>query len=294
MISQLNAIAGLLSTWITYFAAFYCAALGCGVLVRRGFLPLHLSAVTGISAYAFAASCGHFHSFPAAVAVALSTSAVFSLFVGSIFSRVRAASAALASIAIQLIFEEHVRTASWTGGSQGLWQGIPAMSPFQRVVLAAVLLAICSQLYRLFGHTTAARRITADGLSGKFYQSVSVHSAVVPILVANLLVGLLGGCAGILLALQIGLVAPATFSLYFSILYVSVILLVGYANLASIAFGSFILGVLPEVLRFTGLGTVNRSAWQGLIVGALLLSFVVLQLPRWNLRTSAVLTRGKS
>jgi len=98
--------------------------------------------------------------------------------------------------------------------------------------------------------------------------------------IMNAIAGICAGCSGIIITLQMGFLAPPTFSLQNSILYVSVILVTGYKRVISIAVGSLLFSLLPEVLRICGLGNVEASAWRGVIVGAVILCVILLQIPR--------------
>ena len=123
------------------------------------------------------------------------------------------------------------------------------------------------------------RLLVLDGHDPLLSKSIGTK-ALIPMLVANVLVGLISGCAGVIVALQMVFISPPSFSLHWGLLYICVILLVGYDSLGSIAVGAFLLALLPELLRWFGLGNVDVSAWRGLIVGFAVLIVVLLQAPR--------------
>ncbi len=271
----------LLSTWACYFTSFFLAALACGVISRRGFLPLHIPAIIGVGAYTFVSLAGRGGFGPlVSAAAALFCASLFSAFSGLLFIRLRGASAALATIAIQLICEQYAQSAAWTGGSAGLWEGIPSLSPAEKLLVCGVLIVVCSFLYRQYQHAAVARQVTADGISPTLYRSVSTISITMPLAAASTLVGFIAGCAGLVLPLQMGFISPSSFSLHRGILYVGIILLVGHERIAAIGVGSLFVSVLPEALRTLGLGSVETSAWRGVIVGLAILAVVLLQAPR--------------
>jgi branched-chain amino acid transport system permease protein len=271
----------LWSTWVSAFAAFFLATLACGVLSRRGFLPLHISALVGIGSYVFGALSGSTGEHPfLGAACALMVTSLTAMVFGFLFLRTRAAAAALISIAIQFVFDQYFRTATWTGGSSGLSPGISDVSPAGKMLVSAGLVLTGAALFFVFQRTAAARLLTLDGQDPLLSNSIRTIDMKVPLLVANLLVGLFAACAGLIITLQIGFLSPSRFSLNSSLLYASVILLVGYSHAGSIALGSVILALLPEALRAIGLGTASSSAWRGVIVGVVVLGVVLLQAPR--------------
>lgn len=271
----------LVSTWICYFATFFLACLGCGLLLRRGFVPLHLSALVGVSAYVFAAGCGKGGLHPAAAAtISLIVVIGVATVTGLVFLRVRKSAAALITISMQLIFERYVSTAEWTGGSSGISQGIPLSSPEMKIAISIVTVFICCLIYNAFRKTSASRLLITDGYNPLLVMSTVPSKPLVSLLVANIAVGICTSGAGILLALQTGFVAPASFSLNWALLYAGTILLVGWQNLKAIAVGTFILTLLPEILRYSGLGQASISAWRGVIVGTIIAIVVWAQFPR--------------
>jgi len=271
----------LFSTWACYFTAFFLACLGCGLLLRRGFVPLHLSALVGISAFIFTAFCGKVGLHPILAAViALIVVMGASALIGLIFLRMRGTAAALATISVQIIFDRYVATAEWTGASTGIWQGIPILSPGIKVVLCVLAIIICSSVYAAFQRTNASRLLIADGFNPLLVASTVPSLPITPLIVSNLAVGLCAGCAGLVFTLQTGFVSPTGFSLNWGLLYAGTILLVGWQNLGAIAIGAFILTLLPEILRYSGLGQSNLSAWRGFIVGVVIALVVWVQFPR--------------
>ena len=271
----------LISAWVCYFASFFLGALACGVLSRRGFLPLHIPALIGLGAYTFVSLTGSagINPFISALWSLLCTS-VFSAVTGLLFVRLRAASAALATIAIQLVFAQYAQSAEWTGGTAGLWRGIPALSAPQKLLMCFVLITLCSFLYHRFQLAAVARQVTADGVSPTLYRSVSQVPTVVPLLASSALLGFVSGCAGLIIPLQMGFISPSSFSLHLGLLYLGIILLVGHQRIAAIAIGSLFVSILPEALRASGLGSVETSAWRSVIVGLAVLAVVILQAPR--------------
>jgi ABC-type branched-subunit amino acid transport system permease subunit len=133
-------------------------------------------------------------------------------------------------------------------------------------------------LYVLFQKTAAARLLVLAGHSRLLVAELDV-SPMSTALLANTVCGLCAGGAGIAMALQTGLVAPSSFSLYRGLLYVSGVILVGYRHLGPLVVATALIALLPEVLRLVGLGDVDASAWRGVIVGAGVLLVVVLQAP---------------
>jgi branched-chain amino acid transport system permease protein len=277
----MKAVSILLSAWACYFTSFFLAALACGVISRRGFLPLHIPAIIGVGAYAFAGFAGRGGISPLVSALgALLGASVFGAFTGLLFIRLRGASAALATIAIQLAFDQYAQSAEWTGGSAGLWQGIPVLPPTQKLIVCAIVIAICSFLYRCYQHAAVARQVTADGISPTLYKSVSTISSTRPLVAASTLLGFIGGCAGLVIPLQMGFISPSSFSLHLGLLYVGIVLLVGHERIFAIAIGSLFVSILPEMLRILGFGSVETSAWRSVIVGLAVLAVVLLQAPR--------------
>jgi ABC-type branched-subunit amino acid transport system permease subunit len=105
-------------------------------------------------------------------------------------------------------------------------------------------------------------------------------TVMIAIVLINSVTGICAGCSGLIVTLQMGFIAPSTFALHNSILYISVILVAGYKRVDSIAVGSLVFALLPELLRISGFGNVEASAWRGVIVGAVILCVILLQIPR--------------
>lgn len=273
----------LAATWLSQFGAFFLAALGCAALSRRGFLPLHISAVAGVSAYAMAAFGQR--GVPAAVGVvaALLCAIAFAVVTGLFFQRVNGASASLGAMAIQLLFDQYVRSVDWTGRTSGLWEGVPITSTTERLVVVTVALVGCALLYRVFQAMAASRLLILDGQSPVLSATLG-HSSQTSMLVAAVMCGMCAGSAGIITALQTGIVSPAGFSLHRGLLYVSAVILVGYRRLRPLAFASLLVALMPELLRQIGLGNADASAWRGVIVGLLVLLVVIMQAPRARTR----------
>jgi|GEM_PF-5845613 len=269
-----------ISAIISQITVYFLAALACGAFVRMGFLPLHISCIAGLSAYAFAYLCGE-GVYPVLSAFAgVCLSSIAASISGVIFLRVRRGSAALASIGLWFLFDRYVRTAEWTGGSEGLWRKIPCLSSTEKILLSALLDTFCALSYLLFQSTAAERLVTIQGHSPALGKTVIKSNLLMSMFIMNAIAGICAGCSGIIITLQMGFLAPPTFSLQNSILYVSVILVTGYKRVISIAVGSLLFSLLPEVLRICGLGNVEASAWRGVIVGAVILCVILLQIPR--------------
>ena len=269
---------GLLSTWVCYFAVFYLGCLGVGLLYRRGFLPLHLSALIGVGAYVFAALSGSFGIMAGLFAVLVTS--VVSLMSGLVLVRVRGAAAALATISMQFLFDRYVSTASWTGGSAGTALGFPIPSALHKIVASLIAILTCCFLYVMFQRTNASRLLIVDGHTPLLTASANFTSPIIPIVVVSLAVGFCAGLAGLLLVLQTGFIAPANFSLNWSLLYSGTILLAGWHRPKTIAIGAFLLALLPELLRFVGFGQSDWSAWRGVVVGFVVALVVWRQFPR--------------
>lgn len=287
----------LLSTWVSYFAAFYLACLGCGLLYRRGFVPLHLSALVGTSAYVFAAFCGKGIDPILASVIGILVTMGIAVASGLVFIRVRAAAAALITISMQFLFDRYVNTAEWTGGSAGLWQGIPNLEAAHKITISLLAVLICGALYVVFQRTVASRLLVAHGHSPLLTVLTTPVSPSAPLIVVNLLVGFCAGCAGLALTLQTQFIAPSSFSLNWGLLYAGTILLVGWRNLGAVAIGALVFSLLPELLRFAGLGQSDMSAWRGVFVGIIAALVVWAQFPRMvptekQITSAGVLIRG--
>jgi ABC-type branched-subunit amino acid transport system permease subunit len=271
----------LIGTWACYFAIFYLACLCVGLLSRRGFIPLHVSALVGTGAYVFAALCGKpgFHPVTATFISLLATMAIATIS-GLVFLRVRGPAAAMATISMQFLFDRYVSTVAWTGGSAGTSQGLPILAPTARITFSVISVFFCGLLYMTFQRTSAARLLVVDGHSPLLSAFTTTTTPVIPVVLVNLLVGVFAGCAGLLLSLQTGFISPSSFSLNWSLLYAGTILLVGWRSLAAIAVGAFVLSLFPDLLRYVGFGQSDWSAWRGVVVGIIVALVVWLQFPR--------------
>lgn len=269
---------GLFSTWVCYFAVFYLGCLGVGLLYRRGFLPLHLSALMGVGAYVFAALSESFGIVAGLFAVLVTS--VVSLMCGLVLVRVRGAAAALATMSMHFLFDRYVSTASWTGGSAGMALGFPIPSELHKIVASLIAVLTGCFLYVMFERTNASRLLIVDGHTPLLTASANFTSPIIPIVVVSLAVGFCAGLAGLLLILQTGFIAPANFSLNWSLLYSGAILLAGWHRPKTIAIGAFLLALLPELLRFIGFGQSDWSAWRGVVVGFVVALVVWRQFPR--------------
>lgn len=271
----------LIGTWACYFAIFYLACLAVGLLSRRGFIPLHVSALVGTGAYLFAALCGipGFHPVSAAFISILSTMAIATI-AGLVFLRVRGPAAALVTISMQFLFDRYVSTAGWTGGSAGISQGLPILAPTARITFSVIAVCFCGLIYTAFQRTSASRLLVVDGHSPLLSAFTTTTMPVIPVVVVNTIVGVFAGCAGLLLSLQTGFISPSSFSLNLSLLYAGTILLVGWRSLGAIAIGAFVLSLFPDLLRYVGLGQSDWSAWRGFVVGVIVAFVVWMQFPR--------------
>jgi ABC-type branched-subunit amino acid transport system permease subunit len=274
-------------SWSSYFATFFLAALACGALSRRGFLPLHVSALIGSGAYIFAFMCGAgWRPIVAGVAACAGT-AVLSAATGVVFWRVGGAAASLACMALQLLFDQYARTAAWTGGASGLWATLPLLGDPYRTLVVILLSALGATLYSLYQRTAAARFVVLEGQSRLLATAVGIQRSRRSVMLASCVAGGCAALAGIVGTLQTVIVSPSSFSLYQGLLYVCIVLLVGYRHLGAIAMGSVLFAVFPEVLRLAGLGNIEASAWRGVVLGLAVFVVALLQTPRARSKTSA-------
>jgi branched-chain amino acid transport system permease protein len=285
----------LIGTWVCYFAIFYLACLGVGLLCRRGFVPLHVSALIGTGAYLFATFCGKagFHPVISAFFSLIATMGI-AVVSGMVFLRVRGPAAALATISMQFLFDRYVSTAEWTGGSAGTSRGLPIIATSERMYACILAILACALLYMIFQRTSASRLLVVDGLSPVLSTFTIRTPPVVPIIVVNLLVGFCAGCAGLLLTFQTGFISPSSFSLNWSLLYAGTILLVGWQNLGAIAVGAFVLSLFPNLLRYWGFGQSDWSAWRGVVVGVIIALIVWVQFPRMVPSAKQVASAGNN
>jgi branched-chain amino acid transport system permease protein len=212
--------------------------------------------------------------------IALLATVAVSAISGLVFLRLRGPAAALATISMYFLFDKYISTCSWTGGASGIWQGVPHLSVTEQIAITLLAITCCATLYALFQRTNSSALVIAHGNSPLFAIAAAPMSPIVPLLVANCLVGFCAGCAGLVLTLQIGFIAPSTFSLNSGLLYAGTILLVGWRSLLPIAVGAIVFSFIPNVLRLCGLGESQSSAWQGVLVGAGVAALVWAQFPR--------------
>lgn len=286
-------MAGLLNAWIGQAVAILLAVLACATFMRRGIFPLHVSALVGAGAYGFAIGCKAGFLTPVAAAfLSVVTVVILSTCSSLLFARIRGTSAALAAIGLQALFEQFVRASDITGGAQGLWQGLPSLAGMAKTLLFLGLGLAGAGIFRAFLSTTAARLVTLDGNIPALSQSASAVGSRAPLAICSIVAGGCASASGIVLALHLGFVSPASFSLHWSLLYVGVIVLTGGDRVRTLLLGTLAFSLLPEVLRWAGMGTVDASAWRGVVAGAVVATLAIRQAPRPGRRFVSVAPSG--
>src|SRR5206468_646747 len=192
----------LAASWSSYFASFFLAGLACGALSRRGFLPLHVSALVGCAAYVFGSLCAAGWSPIVAGLGAFIATAVLSAATGVLFWRTSGAAASLACMAIQLLFDQYVRAATWTGGASGLWSTLPLIADSHRTLLTVALSAFGAILYSLYQATAAARFVVLDGPARLLATAVGIRRSRRSVVFAGGVAGACAALAGIVGTLQ--------------------------------------------------------------------------------------------
>jgi len=269
----------LILSWSGAFVAQYLGAVGAAIVAKRGFLPLHFAAVAGTSAYVFARLCAPAGPWLGAGA-AIFAAVTLSMLLGLCFLRLRGVTAALGSMVFQVVFELYVRVAGWTGGSQGLWQGIPSPGPAVALAMHGALVLLGTLVFSAYGRSDSAIVNVGDGCAPEALAAPSATFRLRALSWANGLAGAAAGLAGIVIAIRVGFVSPALFTLSQALSLVAVVMLAGHERWGRIAVAAFVLALLPDLLRLAGLGEAESSAWRGVLLGLLLVVMAIAQAPR--------------
>lgn len=188
----------------------------------------------------------------------------------------------LLTLAFQLVASQLMGVLdSVTGGPYGL-SGVPPISiggtqffepeKFFLVMLVAAALAVAACW--ALGESPFGRLL--KGLREHESAVASVgKNPVVPELLAFSISAAIAGGVGALAAFYYGSVVPSNFTLTYSILIVSVVVLGGIGNLWGTVIGAIVLGALEPLLReFVGDSAIP---WQAVIYGALLVAMMRLR-----------------
>lgn len=243
-----------LSIWLT---------LSCGMLAMAN------AAFMGIGAYASAALTVHWNAgLPLGLAAGICLPALFAIGIGRPTLRLSGVYLAMATLA----FGEVVRIVvlnleSVTGGALGL-NGIPALTQWWHVALA---LSVVLALLLCMKHSRVGRAFEAireDEVAASLMGiDVQAHKAVAFVCGAAI-----AGLAGALSAHATFFIGPNEFGFDRGVEILTMTILGGISTLAGPLVGSWVLTLLPELLR--GLNEYR------LIVNGLVLILVVLFLPR--------------
>ena len=176
-----------------------------------------------------------------------------------------------------------------TGGPYGL-SGIPPIKLRRHPVLQARAVHLGdarrsrARHRRLLGDRGVALRATPEGTArARLGRRQRRKNPVVPELLAFSISAAIAGGVGALAAFYYGSVVPSNYTLTYSILIVSVVVLGGIGNLWGAVIGAIVLGALEPLLReFVGDSAIP---WQAVIYGAALVVMM-------RLRPEGILPEG--
>jgi branched-chain amino acid transport system permease protein len=184
--------------------------------------------------------------FAAAIVIAVLAGVLFSLIVGLPTLRLRRDYIALVTFGFgEAIIAVLHNMASVTGGAMGL-SGIPIKTSFPLAFGSAALIAffVRNFKYSRFGRQCIA--IKADELAAR---AMGIHVGRVK-LVAFLTAGGFTAYAGVLFGFYTSYVDPGIFNWTRSAEWIIMVFFGGMGSLTGAVFAAFVLGTLPEILRF--------------------------------------------
>lgn len=266
---------------LTYNICIY-ALLGLSlnlVLGYSGMLLLCEMTFFGVGAYTYAIVAGRYGvDFMTASLIAVLLGIAVAWLIGSVTTRLRGDSFAIATLGFQIIaisiFSNWV---DLTGGPYGQRDiPPPRLGPWvvdstaEHVLLAATFLALiyalCLMLLRLpYGKSLVAVRDDEVGAIaiGKNPKRLRLSTIIIS--------GGIASQAGVIYAGYITYIDPSSFSLDDVILGLAVVIVGGSGTLYGPLIGAVVLGVLPELLRSLQLSESSAAATRQIIFGLLLI-----------------------
>lgn len=250
-----------------------------------GELSLGHAVFFGIGAYTGALTAQHYHGLlwiilPAAALAG----ATAGLICGIAFARFRGDEFILATLAVQLIFQNTVVNTEWlTRGPLGI-AAIPpptliGATPHSEVGIAVVILIICVVFIALVRTATAApfgsvlRAIRADYLFAESIGKNTRRERSAALVIA----GASAAIAGALFALYNSYIEPSMFGLPEAVLVLTMVLIGGGGTTLGTSIGAAVFVLLPEALRFVGISASYAAIIRQLAYGGTLIVLVALR-----------------
>ncbi len=222
------------------------AVQGLFLVVSSGRLSIGHAAFFGIGAYA--AAVISIQDYPSWLSIA--TGAVVAGLTGGVFAllagRLTHWFFAVATLAFSMMLSGVVSNLEDLGGATGLY-GVPL--DVDLTVVAIVLCAVVA-LNIAIEHSPFGRCLRAVRSSELAAQALGINPGLIHFLAFALGCGI-AGLAGGLWAHYLGVIKPSEFSLDRSLFFLVYLAIGGIDSWAGALLGVFILGALPEVLRFS-------------------------------------------
>ncbi|NNN04149.1 MAG: branched-chain amino acid ABC transporter permease [Acidimicrobiaceae bacterium] len=262
---------GIQSGIVEQVLAYVILALGLNVVVGwAGLLDLGYVGFYAIGAYVTAWMTGRlpiaapFHH-PVSSFAAIPVAIVFTMLAGVILGaptlRLRGDYLAIVTLGfgeIILVFSNNLTNV--TGGSQGTNPYIPSFTfrigglkyLFGNVgyyFLVAGFVVVTIVLFRLLEHSRVGRAWTAIREDEVAAESIGINPLKYKVM-AFAIGASVSGFAGAVTASQIGVVYPSTFSLYFSVNVLTLVIFGGMGSIVGVIFGSILVQGIAVYLRF--------------------------------------------
>ncbi len=243
-------------------------ALSIYLTLACGMLTLANAAFMGIGAYTSALLSIHYElAFPLVLLAGMAAPAVVAFLIGKPTLRLSGVYLAMATLGFGEVVRVVLLNTKWSGGALGL-SDIPQLTQWWHVLFAVLL--VVALLYRLRRSRVgrAFEAIKEDEIAaGLMGINVGTHK-----MFAFVLGAMIAGLAGALNAHLTYFIGPNEYGFDRGVEILTMAVLGGVSNLIGPIVGSFILTLLPEVLR--SLGNFR------LIVNGLILVLIVLFLPK--------------
>jgi branched-chain amino acid transport system permease protein len=270
---------------LTLICCYGLVALGQRLLFgKAGLLLCIQGAALGVGAYATALSAQAGFSSPLALSLGVVAGACIGAIGSSLTVRLRDDYLLVASLGLCEIVRSLLHNSeSLTGGAAGL-MGIPSLSigslvlagPFRIAPLAAGLLGFGVVIFRQIETSPYGRLLDAirQGEATVLGWGKEVARAkLAACLVATSTAGLTGG----ILALYLTYLDPLGFSLWESVLVLSMVIVGGTTTLIGPLGGAALLILLPEALRFAGFPPSVAGPMRQVVYGIALITIIRLR-----------------
>ena len=242
------------------FIIFSCAAMALNLFTgRSGYVSLAHAGLFGFGAYAHALLIINF-DWPPALTGLLASGLVglFCFFLSAIIFRAKDDYFVIMTLALQMmIYFAFLNLSSLTQGPLGI-NGIPALALSNAPALQAIVATIIAvAFYVLLGKLEKSqllalmRGIKDDEL---VITSFGYNVARTKALTFGISSGI-SAALGAIYAQFIGYIDPFLFDLDFSIFILSIVILAGFGSHALVILAAALLVLVPEALRFIGLGS---------------------------------------